>query len=332
MSEEERWKYEIGTGKTPVAASGIMLAVFGALTIWLYRIKNGAFIFTGVMSAILALLVVLTLYRLCFYRIKIGRDEFFFQTNHWNGKMYRYTRLKKAWTSAGREQNGYQSQYCNVDTGNGAVIRFPFYYADEKAVRYLLDRVCKCAGTETNVNGKTDQEYIIDGKVFGKSRILIACVLLLVVLLFNGIAAGFLAQGETMQLYAKNALLFVHFASAMMAAAIAVLIFRYLSFQVKIEMKGFFVRTMPWNGTDYEYREITDCREIEKIVRHRNAGRHISGRTYYYYFEFTDIRGKKRKFQFEKPLYGHEIDVLKQRIEKQNKFGGDNSGKFGYKK
>lgn len=33
------------------------------------------------------------------------------------------------------------------------------------------------------------------------------------------------------------------------------------------------------------------------------------------FFEFTDVRGKTRKFQFEDQIHGHEVNVLKERIE-----------------
>ncbi len=296
MKKQEVWKYEIGTGKTPVVASVVMLLIFGGLTLWLYKTNNGAFLFAGALAGIMVLLVYLTLYRLCFYQIKIGKDAFFYQTNHKNGKIYSYHLLKKAWTSEGREQNGYRSSYCNVDTGAG-VIRFSFFYGDRKAVKYLLERVEKTAGKEVFAQRMDTDEYVIDGRVYGKSRIVLALILWLVVV-------------------SLEKTLFCSIGSVMMALVVLVLVVRYVCFQIKIGENGVFVQTMPWNGAYYSYREITDCREIEKVVRHGRRGKR-TGRTYYYFFTFTSIDGETRRFQFEKPLHAQEITVLKERIEKK---------------
>ena len=66
---------------------------------------------------------------------------------------------------------------------------------------------------------------------------------------------------------------------------------------------------------DYEYAEITDCKRIKKVVRTRAHYYEAAERRYYFFFEFTDVRGKTRKFLFEDPIHGHEINVLKERIE-----------------
>ena len=87
-------------------------------------------------------------------------------------------------------------------------------------------------------------------------------------------------------------------------------------FKVKIDTKGFYCRTNPFNGQYYEYDEITNCRRIKKVVRTRAHYYEAAERRYYFFFEFTDVRGKTRKFAFEDPIHGHEINVLKERIEK----------------
>ncbi len=316
MNKNRDWKYEIGTGKTPVVMTLLMLALFGGLTIWLYQTQNGAFLFTGAMSAILVLLVFLTLYRFYFYKIKIGEDAFFYQTNPINGTIYPYSHTKRAWIGAGRETNGHQNQYCNVDTGYGVVIRFPFYEADEEAILYLLSRVDDMVGIKESMISNTTAEYIIDGKVFGKSRIVISFIILIVVLIIETlliVANGSLFDGMLIR-NAAGQLLFLGSGVIAIVFVIAMLIMRYLSFRVEIGESGVFVRTMPWNGMYYEYDEIVSCREIEKVIKNRKS----SGveRSYYYYLEFTDVRGKTRKFQFEKPLHEHEMNVLKRRIER----------------
>ena len=68
MSEEKclsrnQWKYRIGTGKTPVVLSLIMLAIFGGLSI-------------------------------C---IQIKEQGFYFQTTPVNGTYYKYTDIEQCW-------------------------------------------------------------------------------------------------------------------------------------------------------------------------------------------------------------------------------------------
>lgn len=93
--EKTQWKYKIGSGKTPVVLSLIMLAIFGGVTGWLYSENNGAFFFTGLFSAILLALVIATVYRLAFFKVLIGKAGFYYQTGPGNGKFYAYTQVEK---------------------------------------------------------------------------------------------------------------------------------------------------------------------------------------------------------------------------------------------
>lgn len=89
-----------------------------------------------------------------------------------------------------------------------------------------------------------------------------------------------------------------------------------LFFKVKIQKNGFYCRTNIFNGQFYEYHEITKCKRIKKVVHHRIHFWEAALPKYYFFFEFTDITGKTRKFQFEDNIHGHEINILKERIEK----------------
>ena len=91
--EDRQWKYKIRSGKMPVILTVIMFAVFGGLTAWLYSTNNGAFIFTGLFSAILLALVIATSYRLAFYKVLIGEDDFYYQTCPSNGKLFIYSEV-----------------------------------------------------------------------------------------------------------------------------------------------------------------------------------------------------------------------------------------------
>ena len=168
-----QWKYKIGGRKTPVVLTLVMFSVFGGLTGWLYSENNGAFLFTGLFSAILLALVIATAYRLAFFRILIGRDGFYYQTAPGNGKYYDYNHVEKAWQHSGEAQNRAQEDYCNIEIPGLPVIRFQFFYDDEKAVNYLIRRI----EVATKRNAAEKEEYLIDGKVFGKTRIVLGVVL-----------------------------------------------------------------------------------------------------------------------------------------------------------
>ncbi|MDO5124346.1 MAG: hypothetical protein Q4D44_06750 [Eubacteriales bacterium] len=301
--EDKQWKYKIRANKLPVILTLLMFAVFGGLTAWLHSTNNGAFIFTGLFSAILLALVIATSHRLAFYKVLVGKDGFYYQTGPSNGKFYNYAEVEKAWVNSGEAQNRAQQDFCNVEIPGIPVIRFQFFYADEKAVNYLIKKIETSACKEIPEDRKEKAEYLIDGKVFGKTRIVLAIVLLIVVTIIDAVIIK--ADGYAYLLVPGTVLAVV---------AIWLLIVRYLYFKIQIGENGFYYRTNPFNGQHYEYSEITNCREIKKVIRHRAVGR--NGETvYYFYFEFTDVRGKTQKFQFEKPIHGYEVDVLKERIE-----------------
>lgn len=306
--ENRQWKYKIRSGKMPVILTVIMFAVFGGLTAWLYSTNNGAFIFTGLFSAILLALVIATSYRLAFYKVLVGKDGFYYQTGPSNGKFYNYAEVEKAWVNSGEAQNRAQQDFCNVEIPSIPVIRFQFFYADEKAVNYLIKRIEASAGKAVSEGNKEKVEYLIDGKVFGKTRIVVAFVLLIIVAIIDAVIIK--ATGH------------IYLAVPGVAMALFILIYLINSnmfFKVKIDAKGFYCRTNPFNGQYYEYDEITNCRRIKKVVRTRAHYYEAAERRYYFFFEFTDVRGKTRKFAFEDPIHGHEVNVLKERIEKARK-------------
>lgn len=178
----KQWKYKIGSGKTPVILTFFMFAVFGGITAWLYIIDNGAFILTGAFSSILLILLIATVYRLIFYKVLIGKDGFYYQTGINNGKFYNYTEVKKAWINSGEAQNRANEDYCNIEISGIPVIRFRFFYADSKGIDYLVKRIETSTTKEKN---KENAEYLIDGKVFGKTRIVLGIVLLIILVFIN---------------------------------------------------------------------------------------------------------------------------------------------------
>ena len=288
----------------PVILTMIMFAVFGGLTAWLYSTNNGAFIFTGLFSAILLALVVATGYRLAFCKVLIGKNGFFYQTSPGNGKFYNYAEIEKAWLNSGEAQNRSQEDYCNIEIPGIPVIRFQFFYADEKAVNYLIKRIEATAGKEITERRNEKAEYLIDGKVFGKTRIVLAIVLLIVVAVIDAVFIKVTGH------------IYLAVPGVVMALFILIcLINDNIFFKVKVGENGFYCRTTPFNGQYYEYNEITNCRRIKKVVCHRTHIGDADLPSYFFFFEFTDVRGKTRKFQFEDQIHGHEVNVLKERIE-----------------
>ena len=311
--ESRQWKYKIGSGKTPVILSLFMFAVFSGLTGWLYSTNNGAFIFTGLFSVILMALVIATGYRLVFYKVLIGKDGFYYQTGPSNGKFYDYHEVEKAWLNSGEAQNRATEDYCNIEVTGIPVIRFQFFYADAKGVNYLIKRIEAAAREKAVEHKDKKEEYLIDGKVFGKTRIIIGVVLLIVVVFIDIVA---IKVSD-----------FAFLAVSGIAMAIFILIYlinNNLFFKVMIKENGFYCQTNPFNGQQYAYSEITRCRRIKKVVRTRRF-REAKNPRYYFFFEFTDVHGKTRKFQFEEQIHGHEVNVLKNRIEKANSIGKQNN-------
>lgn len=82
--------------------------------------------------------------------------------------------------------------------------------------------------------------------------------------------------------------------------------------KILIAEKEFYFQSNPFNGIYYKYSDIKTCKEVLKIYKHR---RQTLKRLYYYYFVFTDKNNQTRKFQFEKSIHEHEIQILTTRIE-----------------
>lgn len=305
--EEKQWKYKIGSGKGPVIISCIMLVLFGGLTIWLHNMNNGAFIITGMFSAVMLLVLVATIYRFLFYKVLISKDGFYYQTGISNGKYYDYTEVENAWISSGTAMKGEKQDFCNISLLGGSVIRFQFFYNESKGVDYLIKRA-KAAISSNQPNVSDDERtYLIDGKAFGKTRIVIAVVVLMILAVFDTV------------IIRVSGRMYLAIPGVIMAVAVlGYLIIDNLYFKIEIDKDNFYFRTNTFNGQRFKYNEIMHCCEIKKVVRFRSPGE-ADLLTYYFFFEFTDVRGKTYKFQFDKPIHEHEINVLKERIERNAK-------------
>ncbi len=303
MSRE--WKYKIGRDKTSVVLMFLMSTLFGSLTVWLHRTNNGAFIFTAMLTAVMVLVLLLTIHSFFFYKVLIGEDGFYYQTNIGNGKYYAYRDVEKAWISSGTAQNGGQQDFCNIAVHGQSAIRFQFLYNDEKAVKYLVNCVNTATGRIKTDSADEKDEYLIDGKTFGKTKIGIGIIVIAILVFID----AFLVN--------EIGISFILIPNVAMGIAIAWFLFNdYLFYRIKIGKDGFYCRTNPFDGQYYKYEEIISCGEIKKVVRFYHHGHGSIHPTYYFYFEFTDVLGKTRKFLFEKSIYEHEVNVLKERIEK----------------
>ena len=178
--EDTKWKYSIGSGKMPMILTFIMFVLFGGLAIWLHKIQNGAFIFAGMLAAVILILFMATVYRFLFYKVFIGKEGFYYQTGIKSGTYYVYENVEKAWISSGTAQHGAQEEYCIIEITGRPIIRFQFFYNDKKGVKYLIKQVEACRNRNDN-NTSESEEYLIDGKAFGKERIVIALILTVII-------------------------------------------------------------------------------------------------------------------------------------------------------
>ena len=302
--KKQQWKYKITSGITGTVLSAIMLAGFGALAIWMHNTQNGAIVIGRIVVIFAALAFVLALYRALFFKVLIGKDGFFYQSNPMNGRFLHYHEIKEAWLSSGRTSNANEMNYCNFETTSGKVTRFFYTGADLDAVEYLLKRIEKAQviPLEQYVEQK---EYHINGKVQGIQKIAVMLFLMgILCLLVNPL----LREGLS--------IVSVVFPIILALIALIYIIIQYYFYKIHIDEKGFYCQTNPFNGRTYKYDEIIECDIVE--IRRRTGSVHRPGsrRTYYlHYFMFTDGTGKERKIAFDKSLFEHEINVLKSRIE-----------------
>ncbi len=301
----KQWKYKIGSGKMPMILTTIMFVLFAGLAFWLHKIQNGAVLFIGALAVVTLILLGATVYRFFCYKVLIGKDGFYYQTRMKNGTYYTYDTVNKAWISSGTAQNGAQEEYCNIEIVNGSVIRFQYFYNDKKGIKYLIKQVEGCRSREMKENNDArSDEYLIDGNVHAKVRMVIAVILLAIVAVLDT------------QLIRSNVPVYFYLPGTVaVMGLILYLMIHQRYFRIQIGKQGFYYRTNPFNGQQFDYRDIVECREIKKVVRRRAHYWEAGARSYYFFFEFTDSNGMKRKFQFEKPIHEREVNVLKERIE-----------------
>lgn len=139
--KNNNWKNEISFSKSGLIPPIFMFLIFAAVTVWLYKINNGAFFVTSIFSAIILLLLIVSTYRTLFVKILIGENSFYHQTGINKGHEYEYSEIAEAWESSGKNPNDTNSHYFNYKTADGTVYKFLFYNYQYDEVDYLLEKI-----------------------------------------------------------------------------------------------------------------------------------------------------------------------------------------------
>lgn len=321
--ENKQWKYKVGGRAQGLIPSLLLFAVFGGVTIYLHLIHHGAFLFGLLLTAIMLILIILSIFRGIFVKVLLGEDGFYHQTKPGNGRYYRYSEIKEVWQNEGKELNGATGYFCSYETYEGKTVKFPFLPLESEGIDYFIERVQECGiqNVSADIND-TAKEYTIDGKTYGKTAIIASLVLLVLFLALTVPAMLQIRQkGVTGSIGFGRIDFFVWTGILAIGAIFILLVLRYCCFKVQIGSTGFYFRSTPFNGRYYSYGDIKSCKIEKKVYRRRDLsgrGAVSNHRLYYYYFIFTDQNGKTIKFQFQKPISGHEVEILKERIERQN--------------
>lgn len=301
--KNKEWLYKLDNGKTGVFLSLVMVVPFTALTLWLYKSNNAAFIFAGFIDFLMIIVMLIAIYRAFVFKVLIGNDEIYYQTRLGNGHIYNFSNIRGVWISSSRGGN-----YCTFKLDKGTTVKFPFYASDEQAIDFFKNQV-DSRNQIYNNGAKELDSYEITGKNYGKSYIAGATVILFIVFILEFF--------ESKLSYIQEPLIFRYMGIIFCIIAIVILFVRYKYLNVKIDKEGFSFQTSPFNKKYYKYADIASCKEITKKVRTHRYG--AGGTTFYRdYFLFTTKDGKTINFQYEKHLYNYEIYILKKRINDAN--------------
>ena len=309
--ERKQWKYKIGGRAQGIIPSLFLFVLFGGISVYLYINKHEAFLFGAILTAISVVLILSCVFRKIFVKVLIGKTEFYYQTKPGNGKTYRYNEIIEAWESSGTNLNGTPQRFCNYKTRNGQTIKFPFFPYEAEGVDYLIKQTQKTRVEKLITDDNEQEEYVINGKIYGKTSIVITLVLLVLVL---AITLPTMTHSEPADIGGIETIPFTGLIAV--SGIFAALIIRYLCFKVQIGKDGVYFRSNPLNGKYYPYKDIISCEAVQKEYRHHRPKGSFH-QLHYYYFYFTDKNGKTVRFQYQKPIYEHEIETLKKRIEKE---------------
>ena len=302
--EEKNWKYKITGGWTTLIIASIMLAIFTALTVWLYKTHNGAFIGGLIVTAFMALGFILSVCSVLFFKVLVDKGGFFCQTAPGNGRYYRYSEIRNMWLSSGRETNARQSTYCNFETMDGKRSRFLVLGSSIDAVDYMIERV-EAMGNKREEDD-LDWEIVITGKKEA-GFVVIPTILSLIMLVVTVML--FLEWNLPPIVIAIPVVLELMSLSQILSLG--------LFYKVIIQKDGFYYRTNPFDGRYYRYSDILDCRLVESQRKFGSPYKRGVRQTYYFYdMKFVDRAHQTHRLPYNKSLYEGEIDELVARIER----------------
>ncbi|MCJ7834007.1 hypothetical protein MUB23_01180 [Cuneatibacter sp. NSJ-177] len=300
--KNKEWIYKLGNGKIGIFLSFVIVVPLTALTLWLYKSNNLAFIFAGFIDFLAMVVMLIAIYRAFAFKVLVGNNEIYYQTRLGRGNTYSFSSIRGVWISSSRGE-----YYCTFKLDTGKAIKIPFYTNDYQAIEFFKNQV-DGRNKIYNEEGELDY-YEITGKNYGISYIVGATVILFIIFILEFFVGRLPIIQEPLILRYMGIIACIF--------AIAILFVRYKYLDVKIDREGFRFQTGPFNKKYYKYTDIVSCKEITKRIR---TGRYKAGGTTFYrdYFLFTDKESKTRKFQYEKHLYNYEIYILKKRINDAN--------------
>ena len=306
--EEKQWKHKIGGNLVGTSLVFIMTVGMAALCIWFEKSSNGAILLGRIILVVFAVAFALSLYRVVFFKVLIGRDGFFYQSAPGNGRYYRYSELRNAWVSSGKETNSTSTFYLQFETREGSITRIAILEADTDAADYLVKRVAAVAASDATGMEDDQRDHIISGKIKGLTKIAVIGSIFAIVM---WLSYTLFEEGLPPLTYALSAIA--------VFCAFAYVIMHYFFYRIEILRDGFYCRTNPFNGRSYNYREITNCKLLESRKRYGSAYRRGVRKTHYLdYLVFTDKTGKEHRIMYDKGLFEREMRILESRINKNH--------------
>lgn len=134
-------KYKITSADNHnVCISLIMLAVFGGVSIWLHLSENRAYVFVDILTAVVLIITIYTLYCRIFKKLLIDGEGFYLQTAPGNGRYFKFSEAKEAWIGSNSAYGFVPSGFCfNFRTAAGEEYRFTFKNNQSDGIDYLTD-------------------------------------------------------------------------------------------------------------------------------------------------------------------------------------------------
>lgn len=306
--EEKQWKHKIGGNLVGTILVFIMTVGMAALCIWFEKSSNGAILLGRIILVVFAVAFALSLYRVVFFKVLIGRDGFFYQSAPGNGRYYRYSELRNAWVSSGKETNSTSTFYLQFETREGSITRIAMLEADTDAADYLVKRVAAVAASDATGMEDDQRDHIISGKIKGLTKIAVIGSIFAIVM---WLSYTLFEEGLPPLTYALSAIA--------VFCAFAYVIMHYFFYRIEILRDGFYCRTNPFNGRSYKYRDVANCKLIESRKRYGSAYRRGVRKTHYLdYLVFTDKTGKEHRIMYDKSLFEREMRILESRINKNH--------------